>query len=332
MHFSYPYLLIAELLIPLLVLFYIYSINRKNKSLDDFGQRELISRLSSASARRQHIKFCMLASALFFFIFAAARPQFGTKLVQLNTSGADVVIAVDVSGSMLAQDIKPSRLEKAKALMAQLAQQLEGNRIGVIAFAGTAFWQCPLTLDISSVNLFLQIMDTNIIPLPGTTIGNAIRLASDGLSKTAPKSKAIVLLTDGEDHNSDPLAAAKAAAGQGIKIYTVGFGNPAGEPIPNNDESGNFKDYKKNKKGEVVMSKLDETLLSKISEATGGQYFKAQDGELDVGRLSDEIRGLEKQKLSSNLNRLLEDRYQYFVLIGLILLMAEFVIPSRKKS
>jgi len=331
MHFVYPYFLLFELLLAPLALFFAYRFREKRRALERFADPALLARLSSANGTRRWLKATLVIGALFFIIIALARPQFGAKLVSVQRQGADVVIAVDVSASMLAQDMKPNRLERAKALLSQLALQLQGNRVGILAFAGTAFWQCPLTLDISSVNLFLQIMDANLIPLPGTALGSAIRLATAGLSKTPPKSKAIVLLTDGEDHKSDAAGAAREAAQAGIKIYTIGLGNPSGEPIPVYDAGGAFKEYKKNKKGEVVMSKLDETLLAQIADDTGGAYFRAQDGYMDVGRLIEEIRGLEKQKLSSSLHRSYEDRYQYFLFMGLLLLMAEFFIPATRR-
>ena len=332
MRFAYPYLLFLEVLVPLLAGFFLFVFYKKRKDMEAFGQERLIDRISSASANKRKLKALLVLCAVFFITLAIARPQLGTKLVEVKQKGADVVICVDVSTSMLAEDLKPNRLDKAKYLLSTLVQQLNGNRVGIIAFAGTAFWQCPLTLDISSANMFLQIMDANLIPLPGTTIGNAIRLAAKGLEKTSPKSKAIVLLTDGEDHNGDPQGAASEAAGQGIKIYTIGFGNPAGEPIPVRDAQGNFSGYKKDKKGEVIMSKLDETLLSKISSDTGGEYFRAADGNVDIVRLLDDIQGLEKKKLSSNLNREYEDRYQYPLFLGFILLLAEFLIPATKRK
>jgi Ca-activated chloride channel family protein len=175
-------------------------------------------------------------------------------------------------------------------------------------------------------------MDTNLIPLPGTSIGGAIRLGVKGLAASAPGTKAIVLLTDGEDHDSDPLGAAALAQSQGIKIYTIGFGSTSGEPIPLKDDSGKFEGYKKNKKGEVVMSKMDETLLSKIAADTGGEYFKADGGNIDITLLLDKLNGLEKKQAASRLNRQFEDRYQYFLFLGLLLLLLEYFIPETRKD
>jgi Ca-activated chloride channel homolog len=331
MNFANPQILPLLLIVPALAVYFLFAFRKKKKLLLTFAENALLEKISSANPARQKIKTTLLVLALFFMTISLARPQFGSKLVEVKQKASDIVIAVDVSKSMLAEDIKPSRLDKAKSLLSMLINQLGGNRVGIIAFAGVAFWQCPLTLDIAGANLFLEIMDTNLIPLPGTSIGGAIRLGVKGLSTSAPGTKAIVLLTDGEDHDSDPLGAAALAQSQGIKIFTIGFGNPAGEPIPLKDESGKFSGYKKNKKGEVVMSKMDEALLTKVALETGGEYFRAEGGNIDITLLLDKLGGLEKKQTSSRLNRQLEDRYQYFLFLGLLLLLIEYFIPETKR-
>ena len=332
MRFAEPYLLFLLFLVPALAVAYFFIFASKKKALEKFAQGPLMEKLSQVSPARQKLKAGLVVIALCFIILALARPQFGTKLVEVKRQGSDVVLAVDLSESMLAEDVKPSRLEKAKLLLSELIQQLEGNKVGIIAFAGTAFWQCPLTLDITAANLFLQMMNTNLIPLPGTAIGDAVRLAVKGLSKTSEKSKTIVLLTDGEDHKSDPIGAAEEAAKQKIKIFTVGIGNKNGEPIPVKDENGKFAGYKKDKNGNVVMSKMDESELVKMADITGGRYFDASSGQVDITGLIDAVKGLEKSKLSSNLNRQYEDRYQYLLFFGLFLLIIEYFIPETKKK
>lgn len=332
MRFAYPYVLFLELLVPLAALLFVYIFIKKKKVLATFADPPLAARLSSARPRRQHLQSLLVLGALFFIVLSLARPQFGTRLVEVSQKGADVVLAVDVSRSMLAEDIKPNRMTGAKAMLSGLIQQLGGNRVGIIAFAGTAFWQCPLTFDISGANLFLEIMDTNLIPLPGTAIGDAIRTAARGLAKTAPKAKAIILLTDGEDHRSDPLAAARDTARQGIKIYTIGLGGTQGEPIPERDAQGTFQSYKKDKKGNVVMSKMDEALLAQIAAETGGEYFRAPNGQIDTARLLYDIQGLDKRRLSTQTNREYEDRYQFFLLIAALCLLAASYIPDARRQ
>jgi Ca-activated chloride channel family protein len=331
MRFFHPHVLFLELLVPLLALFYFYVFRKKKQALASFGDGALVQLLSSASVHRQALKCVLVMASLFFIVLALARPQFGTRLIEVQQKGADVVIAVDVSSSMTAEDIKPNRLDRAKTLLSGLVQGLSGNRVGIIAFAGTSFWQCPLTLDIASATMFLEIMDSNLIPLPGTVIGDAIRLAAKGLEKTAPKAKAIVLLTDGEDHKSDPLGAAREAARQGIKIYCIGFGTVQGEPIPVRDGQGNLQGYKKDAKGQTVMSKMDETLLSTIATETGGEYFRADNGQADISRIIDGIQGLDQRRLSSRQNRQYEDRYGWFLLLGVLCLFAELAIPETSR-
>lgn len=332
MHFLYPRLLFLELLIPALMALALWGWYRRRRLLAVFGEPHLTARLSSASAAGQLASALLRIAALALIIMAAARPQFGMKLVETSQRGADIVIAVDVSASMTAEDLKPNRLARAKDTLSALIHQLGGSRVGIVAFAGTAFWQCPLTFDLAGANLFLQIMDANLIPLPGTAIGAAIRTGVKGLEKTAPKTKAIVLLTDGEDHKSDPAGAAAEAARNGVKIFTVGFGNPAGEPIPLHDGQGNFAGYKKDKNGKTVMSKMDEALLAKIAAETGGEYFRATDGAFDTSRLAGNLQNLEKAKGSSRTNRQYEDRYQWFLGLALLLLLADFFVPAGKRQ
>jgi Ca-activated chloride channel family protein len=334
MKFAYNYLLSLLILIPVAAFFCIIAYENRKKAMRVFAEGSMISRITTASFAKQKIKIALTLCALLFFVLAAARPQFGTKLVEVKEKGADVVLVVDVSASMLAQDANggPSRLVTAKRILTDIIRNLGGNRIGIIAFAGTAFWQCPLTLDLSSANMFLDIMDENLIPMGGTAIGSAIRLADSGLEKTPPGSKSIVLITDGEDHNSDPEGAAEEAAKQGVKIFTIGIGNPNGEPIPLTDENGNFSGYKKNKKGDVVMSKMDEALLSKIASVTNGAYYRAGSGFLDTSELMDRLNGMEKRQLTAKSNREYEDRFQIPLFIGLLLLIAEMLIPETKKN
>lgn len=329
--FANPSALYLLLLIPLLALGFVVAQISKRKIANIFAQNALYYKLSNYSEKMFTLKALFFILGIFFLILALSRPQFGTKLIELQRSGSDVVIALDVSKSMLAQDIKPNRFERAKSVLSQLINQLEGDRIGIVAFAGTAFWQCPLTLDRSGATMFLQILDTNLIPLAGTAIGKAISLSLTGLEKTAPKAKAIVLLTDGEDHNSEPLEVAKKATASGVKIFVIGFGKASGEPIPIEDENGNFSGYKKDNSGQVVMSKLNEELLSQIASITGGTYIRSADGYVDTDAITQAINGLDKQKLSSKMNRQLIDRFQYFLVFSLLFFVIELFLPNRRR-
>ncbi|MCK5513335.1 MAG: VWA domain-containing protein, partial [Deltaproteobacteria bacterium] len=198
-------------------------------------------------------------------IFALTRPQWGFHWEEIKRVGVDVMVAIDVSESMLAEDVKPNRLERAKREVIDLIEMMEGDRIGLIAFAGTSFVQCPLTLDYGACKMFLDYIDTDLIPVPGTAIAEAIRTSLKSFNKRERKSKALIIITDGEDHEGEPIDAAKEAKKEGIKIFTIGVGREGGAPIPLKDGSGGFK---KDRKGDMVITHLDEITLQKIALET----------------------------------------------------------------
>ena len=279
-------------------------------------------------ARIIEMKRVLKVTGLFFLMLALAGPRFGAKLVTIKRSGVDVIIAVDVSKSMLAQDMKPNRLERAKFELQNLISNLSGNRIGIIAFAGKPFLQCPLTLDDSAAKELLGSIYTNLIPVPGTAIGDAIDLAVNSFVNKERKYKALILLTDGEDHESDVVSAADRAKKDGVKIYTIGFGSPQGELIPETDESGRVSGYEKDKSGQTVMTKLDQTALEKIAYDTDGKYYRATDGEIEVSRLADDISGMEGKELKSQKYDRYEEKFYYFVFAGLVFLLLEMFLPD----
>jgi Ca-activated chloride channel homolog len=329
MRFSNPIFLFLLILVPLMAGFYVYAFRQKRKLTDIFGNSELLGRITTPGVlKRQRLKAVLAVLALFFILLALAGPQLGTRMTEVKRRGVDVIIAIDCSRSMLAEDMKPDRMEKAKRELVSVIDKLNGDRVGIIAFAGQAFLQCPLTLDYSAAKMFLGIIDTNLIPQPGTAIGSAIRLAVKCFSQRERKYKVLILLTDGEDHDSDPEGAADEAKKEGIRIFTIGFGSPEGEIIPVKDENGNLSGYIKDKNNETVMSKLDETLLQKIALVTGGKYYLSTGGELEIDRIYDEISSMEKKELQSRLLNLYEDRFQYFLLLAIILLAAEFILTE----
>jgi len=265
---------------------------------------------------------------LFFLVFSLSGPRFGSKLVSIKKHGVDVIIAVDVSKSMLAEDIKLNRLEKAKLELRSLIDNLSGNRIGLIAFAGKPFLQCPLTLDTSAAKIFLDSITTNLIPVPGTAIAEAIALATKNFVQQERKYKALVILTDGEDNEGDVEESALAAKKEGVKIFTIGFGTAQGELIPEKDSADKIIGYKKDKKGETVMTKLNENMLQKIAYTTGGKYYQSTDGEIEVSRISENISDMETKQLKAKKYERYEEKFYYFVLIGLILILAETFLPD----
>lgn len=332
LRFENPQLLYLLWGVPLLLTFFIWAVKYKKTLLKRFGNLEIIEKLMhNYSSGRRNLKIILLLLSYAFFCVALANPQIGTKLEEVTREGVDVIVALDVSQSMLAEDIKPNRLEKAKHEVGKLIDILEGDRIGLVAFAGIPHVQCPLTLDYSAAKLFLTIIDTDIIPQPGTAIGAALKTSIKAFNTEERKYKVLILITDGEDHETDPLEAAKEAEQQGVIIYTVGIGSPQGVPIPQYDSYGNQSGFKKDRQGNVITTKLDVVTLQKIAYQTGGKYFLASTGEGELQEIYNEISALEERELVSRQFSQYEDRFQIFLLIGLILLCIEVIIPERKR-
>jgi len=330
--FAEPSALYALIIIPFVIIFFIYVKHAKNKAIQKFGNVKLMKRLMIAySPRRQNLKIILIVSAITLFIISIARPQIGTRLEEVKRKGVDIFVAVDVSLSMKAEDIKPNRLERAKHAVAKLISKLQGDRIGIIVFAGQAFVLCPLTLDYGAAKMFLDIIDTDLVPVPGTAIGSAIEKAVNSFVQSERKFKVLIIITDGEDTISDPLKIAEAAQKEGVVIYTVGIGSPQGVPIPIYDKSGKQIDFKKDRNGNVVTTKLDEFTLEKIALQTNGKYYNVSSSEIELDKIYNEINKMEKKELSSRIYSHYEDRYQYLLATGFVLLLIESFVPERKK-
>lgn len=330
--FGYSHFLYLLFLLPVLIAFYVYAFKQKKKALALFGNPELVEKLTLSVSRKKQIwKVILMLIAVFLLVLSFSRPQLGTRLQTVKREGQDVFIALDVSKSMLAEDIKPNRLAKAKHEVASLIDRLEGDRVGLIAFAGKAFVQCPLTLDYGAAKMFLDAMSPDDIPVPGTALGEAITKASASFVEKERKHKVMILITDGEGHEGDPLEIAKAAAKEGIMIYTVGIGSIQGVPIPEFDQRGNRLGFKKNRQGDVVMTKLDEITLEKIALETGGKYYRASPGEAELDQIYDDISQMEKKTLASKEFAQYEDRFQALVAMAIICLLLEFMLTERRK-
>jgi len=315
------------------VIFFVVVSARKKKDLDIFGDDALVKKLSfSKSGSRERAGKILLVVIAGFLILSLARPQIGTRLTMSKRRGVDIIIAIDTSSSMMARDIKPSRIEKAKMEVASFINKLKGDRVGILTFEGDSFVQCPLTLDYNAANMFLSLIEPGMMPKPGTALGKAIDMASRSFVKKQRKYKVLVILTDGEDHDTDPIKAAKETKEQGIVIYTIGIGTGKGEPIPVLDEKGNISGYKKDKEGAVVMSKLDEETLRRIALVTGGRYYHATPAEFELDKIYDEISNMDKKELSDRLFTRYEERFQYFLAIALILLCVEFLLGDRRRK
>jgi Ca-activated chloride channel family protein len=328
--FAHPEYFWALWLIPLLTLFFIVSRIMRARALRKFGDREIIGYLTpSVSKTRPVFKFFLLMLALAAFIVGAARPQFGSKLKTVKREGVEIMIALDVSNSMLAEDIKPNRLERAKRAIDRLISRLKDDKIGLIVFAGDAYTQLPITTDYNTAQLFLSSVNTEIVPRQGTAIGAAIELALRSFTPNPESSKAIIIITDGENHEDDAVGAAEMAAKQGIVVHTIGMGLPQGAPIPAGIGQGEFR---RDRQGNVVITRLDEVTLEKISAAGNGIYLRASTANVGLEDLLDEINKMQKTEMESQVFAEYEDQFPYFFMAGLILLLLEFFIMERKNK
>ncbi len=333
MRFAHPDYLHVLWLIPAFLLLFLWAARSRQRSLERFGEEHLVAKLShTVSRRRQKLKHGLLLLALLFLGLTIARPQVGTHAVPVKVEGIDLIFALDTSLSMLAEDMKPNRLTRAKHEISALSDRLSGDRVGIVIFAGTSFVQCPLTFDYSAVKLFLEAVDVNSISVPGTAIAQAIATSVRAFENSKPESsKVIILLTDGEGHEGDPIKAAEQAEKRGIKIYTVGIGSQKGELIPLRDEQGNLTGYKKDRNGNVVMTKLDQLTLEKIAVLTDGQYYHVASGGIGLDNIYNDISNMEKTLQETRLVTHYEERYQYVLVIAILLIIAEAFLTDRKR-
>ena len=319
-------------LIPILLGYLVWAGRQRARLAARFAEPNLWKQLAgedSTTFARWKPVFFILAIAL--VIVGLAGPQWGARAVMLQRRGLDIVIVLDVSRSMLAADVKPNRLERAKREVSAVLDRLAGDRIGLVVFAGDAFVQCPLTLDASAARMLLDATGINSGGRPGTVVSEAIETAAGMYDESEKQFKVMILVTDGEGTEGDALAAAQKAAEQGIRIYTVGVGTPQGEPIPDYDERGIQIGFKKDENSQVVLSKLDEVTMQKIALASDGRYFRAGPSQMELDALFDELSTLEKKELEGRLFTEFEQRFQYFLLPAFLLLALEMALPSRAK-
>ena len=330
MRFGDPlYFYLFWCLVPL-IFFMVWGMRKKQQLTLKFCGNPLLTKLVHPGVEKRHrSKTIFVVLAILFLILALTRPRWGYQWEDLHQRGVDVIVALDVSSSMLAEDIKPNRLERAKRKISDLLDMMEGDRIGLVAFAGTSFVQCPLTLDYGAARLFLSAIDTQLIPVQGTALGNAIKTSVKAFRSQEKKSKALILITDGEDQTGKALSAAKLAGEQGVKIYTIGSGGEIGAPLPNSSGAGGFR---KNQQGEVILSKLDETTLQQIALETGGSYVRSVTGDIDLNTIyKDQIKkNIEKKELKSERRKIWQERFQWFIFIALIFLVAETCLSEKR--
>jgi len=328
--FANPEYLIALWLIPILIiLFMLFNRNRK-RLLEKFADKELHKViLYSFSGVKSKIKFGLILTSFALIIMAFANPQVGTKMQEVKQTGIDVYILLDVSRSMQAEDIKPNRLEKAKYQISNLIQKLRGDRIGLIVFSGEAYIQFPLTTDYSAANLFLSAVDFNSVPQPGTAIASAIHMAVQSFDSAATD-KAIIIITDGEDHEGDIDKAVEDATDKEIKIYTIGLGSPDGVPIPVYDNRGKEVGFKQDNSGQTILTKLNESLLKDIADKGNGKYYRGNNYEDYLDKIYSDLSKLKQAEFGVKKVTDYEARFYYFLLPAILLLLIEIFITDKR--
>lgn len=328
--FAHPLYLYGLVLIPLLLLLFIWAMRKRRRALESFGSRALLQQLTPSGGRyKRMFKFALVAVAVAFLLLGVANPQIGTKMEEVKREGVDIMIALDVSNSMLAEDIKPNRLESAKQEISRMLDKLQNDRVGLIVFGGDSYLQLPLTTDYSAARLIVSTVDVDVVPVPGTAIGSAIRLAMKSFAAGEKKHKVIVLITDGENHEDDAIAAAKDAAAEGVVIHTIGMGSPEGGPIPV-EQNGTQVGFKKGEDGSIVITKLDEQALTQIAEAGGGKFIRATNQQNELDLVLKEVEGMEKKEFGAKVFTEYEDRFQYFLGAALLLLIVETILSERR--
>jgi len=319
-------------LIPVLILLFVLTRIWRKSALKKLGDMEILSQMMpSVSSVKPTLRFILFLLAITFLIFGLVNPQIGSKLEEIKREGSDIIICLDVSNSMKAEDFKPNRLAKAKQAIEKLIDKLNNDRIGIIVFAGEAYVQLPITTDYAAAKLFLENVDCDAVPVQGTVISSAIELAEKSFGTEEGKNKAIVIISDGESHDDDAIAAAHAAGEKNIVIHTIGIGSPEGVPIPvynKNIQSG----FRKDKEGNTVVTKLNEGALEEIASAGNGVYVRATQGEIGLLSLQDRINKMEKKTFDAKVYTDYEDRFQIFIAIALFFLLIESMLTERKSK
>ncbi len=331
--FEHPDYLYGLLVIPLIWIVWIVVLKVQKKKWDNFGDKQLVAKLMPRlSYHLKNWKIILFLLAISSLIISLANPQIGSKLQKVKRKGIDMIIEVDISNSMLAEDIKPNRLSRAKRAISKLVDKLEGDRIGIVVFAGKAYTQLPITTDYSAAKMFLSSVSTDYISTQGTSIADAIALGRETFKNAKvenKRNKAIIIITDGEDHEEGAIQQAKEAAAEGIKVYTIGMGTAKGAPIPvyrNGVKIG----YKKDREGHTVISRFNEPLLQSIAKEGGGIYVRANNSKSGLKTILKEINKMNKSDIETQSFKDYESRFQIFALITLLLLVIEGLLTERK--
>ncbi len=337
MSFGMPQSLYLLAALPVLVLFLRWALSRRTALVQRIGDPALVGRLSpAANGKMRILRFTLWFVAVTLLIVALARPQWGSEIEIVEQGGVQVMVALDISRSMLVQDIKPNRLDRAKLEISSLISRLEGDEVGIVLFSGASFIQFPLTSDYATARTYLNHASPNAISRQGTVIAEAIDTAMVGFSNERESQRIIVIMTDGENHEDDPIAAARRAAEEGVVIYTVGFGSPDGGPVPEFGDQGNITGFRQDVQGLALISRIDEIALQQIADSGGGRYFRAAERGA-MADLADEIRSFQDEALQSEFSQRKVERFQLFLLAGalclvLVEVMADSLLLRRRRS
>ncbi len=327
MTFAHADYLLLLLLVPVFPVVQAVVLKLRARRIRRFGDEALVAKLMpSYSKAKAWVRTSLFSLAFFFFVIALSGPQVGAVLKEHNTKGAEVMIVLDVSNSMLAQDYSPNRLERAKLAISRVVDKLRDDRLGLIVFAGNSFVQIPITADYVSAKMFLNTISTESVPVQGTAIGDAINTAIRSFSSQSDKSRAIIVITDGENHEDDPVAAARQAAEMGIRVFVIGVGSPEGKMIPVGG------DYLRDKNGEIVVTRLDETVLNDIASAGKGLYVRAGNSEFGLNPIIQEIRKMDDEQYNSVVFEEYDQVYMYFLSVALFFLVLEMLVGDRKSG
>lgn len=327
--FAHPEYLYALAVLPVILLLFIFMQAWKKRARKRWGESQLIDQLSEGRSRSKPVmKIILSLFGIAFIILACANPQIGTRLEEVKREGVDIIIALDVSNSMKAEDIKPDRLVRSKQAISRLIDKLENDRIGMIVFAGQAYVQLPITSDFAAAKLFLSTIETEIVPTQGTCIGCAIDLAGESFVGNDNKYKALVIITDGENHEEDAVEAAKRANEKGIIIHTIGMGSPDGAPIP--VTRNGYRDFMKDKQGQTVITKLEPLTLQRIAAEGKGIFIQASNSDDGLSSILAQINKMEKKSFGTKQFTGYEDRFQYFLAAGLLLLLLEYSLTNKR--
>jgi Ca-activated chloride channel family protein len=326
-NFAQAQYLFLILLIPVFFLLQALVFRLRTRRIRKFGDEELVRQLMpSYSKSKVWVRLVLFSIGFFFFVIGLSRPQIGAKLREHETKGAEIMIVLDVSNSMLAEDYSPNRLERAKLAISRLVDKLRDDRIGLVVFAGNSFVQLPITTDYVSAKMFMGSISTESVPIQGTAIGEAINTAMRSFSAQSEKSRAIIVITDGENHEDDPVAAAAQAAELGVRVFTIGVGSPEGKPIPMDGE------LLKDKDGNIVVTRLDESVLQEVADAGNVLYVRAGNSEFGLNPIIDDIRKMEDEKYSSIVFEEYDEQFMYFMGIALLFFVIEMLIGERRSK